>query len=234
MLKLFKRITLIIAFSFGSSIFLVLLWRFIDPPLTPLMIERTADAALKGESYEMRKEIVSIHDIDPDLMRAVIASEDARFFDHFGIDWKAVHEAREYNRRHKRKKRGASTISMQTARNVFLWHDRTWVRKGSEVYFTYLIEILWSKERILELYLNSIEWGKGIFGAAAASEKYFKKEPSKLTRREAALMAVVLPNPRRWSPAKPTGYILRRQGTIQARMGAIALPDDLKNKKKKK
>ena len=166
MKKLLKIITLIIASGLGFSIFLVLLWRFVDPPLTPLMIERAADAAIEGESYEMRKEIVSVHDIDPDLMRAVIASEDARFFEHFGIDWKAVDEAREYNRRHKRKKRGASTISMQTARNVFLWHDRTWIRKGAEVYFTYLIEILWSKERILELYLNSIEWGDGVFGAA--------------------------------------------------------------------
>lgn len=210
---------------FAISILMVCFYRFISPPLTPLMFIRIVDGLFEGEPAGLKKEWAAYDETSPNLFRAVIAAEDARFFSHHGIDWKAVEKARKYNERHKGKKvRGASTITMQTARNTFLWHDKNWIRKGLEVYFTYLIDFIWGKERVLEVYVNIIEWGGGIYGAEAAAEKYFRRTAAKLTRNQAALMAAVLPNPRRWSPAKPTSYILKRRATIKARMNAIALP----------
>jgi monofunctional biosynthetic peptidoglycan transglycosylase len=136
-----------------------------------------------------------------------------------------VEKAREYNRRHQgKRRRGASTITMQTARNTFLCHNRNWVRKALEVYFTYLIEAVWGKKRTLEIYANVIEFGEGIYGVEAASRKYFNRSAAKLTRRQAALLAAVLPNPRRWSPARPTNYINRRASTIMARMRQVEIP----------
>jgi len=160
------------------------------------------------------------------VFRAVIAAEDGRFMRHNGIDWRAMEDAMRYNRLHKgRKVRGASTITMQTAKNTFLWHGRTYVRKGLEAWFTYMIEALWGKKRILEVYANVIETGHGIYGVEAAARRYFGKSSSDLTRREAAAIAAVLPNPRRWSPAEPTRYIQRRIQWVMGRMGA-AIPKD--------
>lgn len=147
------------------------------------------------------------------MIRAVVASEDNRFTEHWGIDIQAVQKAVDYNKRHKRK-RGASTITQQVAKNVFLWPARTYIRKGLELYFTVLIEAIWSKKRIMVVYLNVMETGNGIYGVEAAAQKYFKKPASKLTRGQAALIAASLPNPRGRNPARPTAYMLRRQAKI--------------------
>lgn len=208
-----------------GSIALVLLYRFVDPPLTPLMLIRPIEGVGDGRLVGVSKEWRSLDEIDPILLRSIIAAEDARFFTHGGIDWQAVDDAREYNRKHEGKKvRGASTITMQCARNVFLWQGRNYVRKGLEVWFTYLIEFLWGKERILEVYVNVIEWGDGVYGCAAASNAYFDVDVSKLTPRQGALLAAVLPNPRLWSPAEPTDYIERRVGSISKGARIVDLP----------
>ena len=161
-----------------------------------------------------------LEEISPQLMRAVIASEDERFCEHFGFDFKAIEEAWKRNQ-HGRRIYGGSTISMQTAKNLFLWPGRDWLRKGLEAYFTGLIELFWSKRRIIEVYLNIIEMGPGIYGAEAAAHAQFGKPAVALTSREAALIAATLPNPLRWSAARPTGYIARRASVIQGRMGDV-------------
>lgn len=221
---LFFLFKLVAAFVVISSV-TVFAYTFINPPITPVMILKLFDSDANIDN--INKSWVSYDEVSPNLFRAVIAAEDARFFEHSGIDWDAVDAAREYNRRHKgRKKRGASTITMQTSKNAFLWHGRNYLRKGLEAYFTILIEALWGKKRILEVYVNIVEWGPGIYGAEAAAQKFFNKPAKKLTRRQAALMAAVLPNPNRWSPAKPTNYISRRANTISARARAVHLPKD--------
>lgn len=154
------------------------------------------------------------------MVQAVIASEDNRFTEHFGIDMKAVQDAVDYNKKHRRK-RGASTISQQVAKNVFLWPARTWIRKGFELYFTFLIETVWSKKRIMVVYLNVIETGNGLYGVEAAARNYFNKPASKLTRGEAALIAASLPNPRFRNPSRPSSYMLRRQAKIMDLMRKI-------------
>jgi monofunctional biosynthetic peptidoglycan transglycosylase len=152
-----------------------------------------------------------------------MASEDQKFYEHNGFDWEAIKKAYEYNAKKKRKRpiKGASTISQQTAKNVFLWPGRSWVRKGFEVYFTFLIELFWSKERIMEVYLNVIEMGDGVYGAEAASQTYFKKPASKLTKDNAAAIAAILPNPRKYSASKPGPYIQQRKEWIKRNMGYV-------------
>lgn len=172
----------------------------------------------------MSRDWVRLKNISPAMVQAVVASEDNNFLEHYGIDFEAVKKARELNKKRKRLI-GASTISQQTAKNVFLWPDRTWLRKGLEVYFTGLIEIFWGKRRIMEVYLNVIEMGDGIYGVEMASQRYFHKPASSLTRPEAALIAAVLPNPRRWSPAAPTAYIQRKQQRILRVMNQIERVD---------
>ena len=148
-----------------------------------------------------------------------MASEDARFLEHHGFDFKAIEQAAMRNIKHpEKRKHGASTISQQTAKNVFLWPGRSWVRKGFEVYFTVLIELVWNKERIIEVYLNSIEMGDGIYGADAVAQWHFGTTAQELTRQQCALIAVSLPNPRRFNSAKPSGYMLKRQRRILREM----------------
>ena len=161
-----------------------------------------------------------LEDITPNLALAVVASEDNLFTTHNGFDFEQIRIAREEACKGKRQ-RGASTISQQTAKNIFLWNGRSWLRKGLEAYFTLLIEIIWGKERIMEVYLNCIEMGNGIYGAAAVAEEHFKKQPSKLTRAECALIAATLPNPRRYSSKKPSKYMLNRQKSILRNMKNI-------------
>jgi len=200
---------------FGSSLFFVILYRFINPPVTPLMLIRVVDQVVHGESMKLSKKWVSLDKISPDLQLAVVASEDNLFLEHHGFDFKAIEKAQDFNERKQGKKvHGASTISQQTAKNVFLWPQRSWVRKGLEVYFTVLTEFFWSKKRIMEVYLNVIEMGDGIYGAEMASTKYFNKTASGITRSEAALIAAILPNPQKWNPAHPTAYIKKRQDWI--------------------
>ena len=217
-IKRAARLLLRVAATFViGSVTLVILYRFIDPPVTPLMLIRPLEGLGEGRFIGVSKEWISYEDIDPVLLKSVIAAEDARFFDHGGIDWEAVESAREYNARHAGEKvRGASTITMQCARNVFLWQGRNYLRKVLEAWFTYLIEFLWGKERILEIYVNVIEWGDGLYGVDQAAEVYFDRSAASLTPQQAALLAAVLPNPRRWSPAEPTDYINKRVASIRA------------------
>jgi monofunctional biosynthetic peptidoglycan transglycosylase len=171
------------------------------------------------EDGRIEKDWKSLDEISKQMPLAVIAAEDQKFDEHFGFDLEAIEKAVEYNEKHKGKKlKGASTISQQTAKNVFLWQGRSWFRKGLEVYFTFLIELLWSKERIMEVYLNVIEMGPGIYGTEAAAQYYFKKPASKLSASEAALIAAILPNPLKWSASKPTPYIQRKKVWIMRNM----------------
>jgi monofunctional biosynthetic peptidoglycan transglycosylase len=198
------------------SVFWTALYAWLPVPLTPLMVIRL----VQGQGFS--KDWVSYDEISPNLPRAAIAAEDSGYCAHYGFEWEAIQKA--WNRNAKSKRiRGGSTISNQTAKNAFLWPDRTYIRKGLEYYFTGLIELMWGKKRILEVYLNVVEFGPGIYGAEAAAQTYFKKPASALTRREAALLVAVLPSPLKWSVAKPGPYVQSRTSTIMARM--MDIPD---------
>jgi monofunctional biosynthetic peptidoglycan transglycosylase len=186
---------------------------------TPLMFIRLAQQSADDQPLTLHHHWVPLDEISPSLPVAVIASEDARFMEHNGFDYKAIEQAAIRNMKHPEKvKHGASTISQQTAKNVFLWPGRSWIRKGLEVYFTVLIEFMWSKERIMEVYLNSIEMGNGIYGASAVAEYHFNTTADQLSRQQCALIAVSLPNPRRMNSADPTSYMRRRQQRILREM----------------
>jgi monofunctional biosynthetic peptidoglycan transglycosylase len=197
----------------------VALYRFVPPPITPLMLIRyVADGA------PIRKTWMPLSHISPALVRAVVASEDEKFCVHHGFDWVQMREAWHQFVVGHRRPRGASTISMQTAKNVFLWPGRSVLRKGIEAYFTVLIEALWGKARIMEIYLNVIEWGRGIYGAEVAARTYFGHGAATLSPREAAVLAAVLPNPRTLSAAAPGDYVEGRAATIRARMSLVVVP----------
>jgi monofunctional biosynthetic peptidoglycan transglycosylase len=212
----------VVAF-FAITITWVALLRFINPPITWLMVQRGFERKGEGKEWKITKKWVRYEDLSDNLKRAAIAGEDARFMDHWGLDREAIADAYQRNKDGGRL-RGGSTISQQTAKNVFLWPRRSWVRKGFETYFTLLIELFWGKKRILEVYLNVIETGDGLYGAEAATQHYFGKSARSLTKRQAALLVAVLPNPRRWSPAKPTGFINRKANTIVRYMGYSEIP----------
>jgi len=220
MKKVFKIIRNFVLVIVVTSILAVIVFRFVPVYFTPLMIIRSVEAVKEGKVPKIKKDWVSIDAVSQNMVQAVVASEDNLFMEHHGFDTKAIEKALEHNEKSKRI-HGGSTISQQTAKNVFLWPGRSWVRKGLEAYFTVLIEFIWSKERIMEVYLNVIETGDGIYGVQAASKTYFGCNASKLTRSQAALIAVCLPNPRRFNPAKPSGYILRRKNTIVNLMGKL-------------
>lgn len=212
-------------FFFLSTIATALVYNFMPVPLTPFMIIQYC----KNPKAGFHKEWVPLSKISNELSLAVIASEDQLFLEHFGFDINAIKKAIEYNERTKNKHiKGASTISQQTAKNVFLWPGRSWLRKGLEIYFTALIETLWTKERILEVYLNVIEMGKGIYGAQAASEAYFKRDAYKLNTTQSALMAAVLPNPEKLSVQNPSLYVLERQQWIMEQMQHLRTGDYLR------
>lgn len=223
LLKVLKFILKTILWFFIITIGLTILYRFVPVPITPLMIIRCVEQKQEGKEMKLKKDWVSYDEISPALPLAVVAAEDQKFLDHYGFDFNAIEKALKNNeKKSKRKKmKGASTISQQTAKNVFLWPSRTWVRKGFEVYFTGLIEIFWSKQRILEVYLNVVEMGDGVYGAEAAAKYHFKKSAAKLSRSEAALIAATLPNPVKWSASNPTGYISGRQAWILRNMNNI-------------
>lgn len=195
----------------------VILYRWINPPTTYLQLRESCNCP-EGSTYH--KEWVDAEDISLYMKLAVVASEDNNFMKHNGLDWGAIEKAKKYNATHK-KKRGASTISQQVAKNVFLWPGRNWVRKGFEVYFTYLIEFFWSKERIMEVYLNVIEMGPCKFGVQAAAKDYFKTSAKKLSREQAALIAGALPNPKKFNPGKPSNYLTKRKNAIVRLMRLI-------------
>ena len=211
----------VVAF-FGSTILAVVALRFVPVYFTPLMFIRLGQQISDGKTLKMHHHWVPLEEMSPSLPVAVMASEDQRFMQHHGFDFKAIEKAAKRNSTQKDKpKLGASTISQQTAKNVFLWPGRTWVRKGLEAYFTSLIEIMWSKQRIMEVYLNSIEMGDGIYGADAVAEYHFDREAKDLTRAQCALVAATLPNPRKFSSANPSPYMLKRQRQIMRQMRFI-------------
>jgi monofunctional biosynthetic peptidoglycan transglycosylase len=195
----------------------VVAYRFVPPPITMLQAIRSLGGAALDKHW------VPLDRISPALPRAVIASEDEKFCTHHGFDWVAMNNA--YRAwRAGREPKGASTITMQVAKNLFLWPGRSVVRKGFEAYLTVLLEFFWDKHRVMEVYLNVIEWGDGIYGADAAAHHYFNKPSSALTAQEAALLAAVLPNPRDWSPVHPTQYIGERAAAIRVDMPAMQVP----------
>lgn len=214
----------------------VLAYKFINPPITLLMVMRNFERKAAGKTFRIEKEWVDYDQISAQLKRAAVASEDQKFPTHHGFDLKAIDKAYKSNKGGSGKIKGGSTISQQTAKNVFLWPGRSWVRKGFEAYFTVLIELFWSKERILEVYLNVIEMGDGIYGAEAAAQNYFGKTCTNLNRSEAALIIACLPNPLRWTPVKPTTYIRHRQYQIMRsikQMGPLKLGTQQESKPKK-
>lgn len=201
----------------GLSLLGVLLYRFVRPPFTWLMIERGFQQKARGKEWKIDKQWVSFDDISDNMKRAAVAAEDQTFLEHHGFDFHAIEKAIEKNA-HSKKLIGGSTISQQVAKNVFLWDGRSLLRKGFEAYFTVLIEVFWSKKRIMEIYLNEIEMGDGIYGIEAASQAYFHKPASKLTRHEAAAIAVIFPSPLKWSATHPTRYLRHRQYLIMKNM----------------
>nr|WP_320132032.1 monofunctional biosynthetic peptidoglycan transglycosylase [uncultured Holophaga sp.] len=209
-----------VAAWFVGTVLIVLLLRWVPIPVSALMVEREVGSWFSGRPHEIHHHWVSLDEIQPSMGVAVVAAEDQNFAEHFGFDWKAIEKAMAHNERSK-KKRGASTVSQQTAKNIFLWESRSWVRKGFEVYFTLLIETLWSKRRILEVYLNSVEFGDSVYGVEAASRQFFHKPASRLRPSEAALLAAVLPNPHRFRVEAPSGYVRSRQSWILHQMGNL-------------
>lgn len=223
-LKRFFRWSLLIGMALVLvHLVVMLIFRFVPIPGTPLMVIRGTEKLARSESPVYRYSWVSWKEISPHIKVAVMCAEDQRFPEHYGFDLKAIEKAIDYNERQaekgKTKRRGASTISQQTAKNVCLWPGRSMLRKGLEVYFTALIELCWSKERILEVYLNVAEMGDGIYGVEAAARKYFNKSAAKLTKAESALLASILPSPRKYSVTKPGPYMQRRQRWVMRQMG---------------
>ena len=199
----------------ASTILSVVALRFIPVWFTPLMFIRCYEQSKEGRELRLSHHWVSLDRMAEHMPVAVIASEDANFYSHHGFDFKAIEHAAERNRKHPEKQTlGASTISQQTAKNVFLWPGRSWVRKGFEVYFTALIELMWPKERIMEVYLNSIETGEGIYGIEAISRENWGLSASQLSKEQCALIAVTLPNPRKFSSKNPSAYMKKRQKRI--------------------
>lgn len=219
---------MVVAF-FGSTILAVVALRFIPVYFTPLMFIRCAQQISKGEEFKLKHHWVPLSDISRHLPVAVMASEDQRFLLHHGFDYNAIEQAAMSNLKGG-KKRGGSTISQQTAKNVFLWPGRSWVRKGLEAYFTVLIEMTWSKQRIMEVYLNSIEMGPGIYGADAVAQQHFDKTASELFRSECALIAATLPNPIKFSSKSPSPYMQKRKRQIEQQMRFMpAFPEEGKD-----
>lgn len=215
----FSTLLKFILYVFVVTIAWVIIYRFVNPPITPLMVIRYFESA--GKNKSINKKWKDYEHISENMALAIVAAEDQNFFEHHGFDIEAIEKALHKNKRVKRI-RGASTISQQVAKNVFLWPSRTWLRKGLEAYFTFLVETIWGKKRILEVYMNVAEMGDGIYGAEAAARLYFKKPALSLTKEEAALIAAALPDPRIMSPAKPSAYLYKRQLWIIEQMSNLS------------
>lgn len=214
---LFKLLSGVLITFFGSTILVVLVFKWTPVPITPLMLIRLGEQMSAGKSFRLAHDWVSLSEMSDQLPIAVMASEDQLFREHHGFDFKQIKMAINEHEAGGRS-RGASTISQQTAKNVFLWPGHSWVRKGLEAYFTVLIETLWGKDRIMEVYLNSIEMGDGIYGAEAVAQEHFGCSASQLSRQQCALIAATLPNPLKFDSAHPSRYILRRQNQILRQM----------------
>ncbi len=213
MWKIFKRIVYLLVLA---NILFIVLGRFFNPPITLTQIGGMIKYGKLDRDY------ISYDDMGSNVKKAVIASEDQKFFSHNGFDYEAIEKAMDHNQKGK-KIRGGSTISQQTAKNIFLWQGRSWFRKGLEAVYTFLIEKIWGKDIILERYLNSIEMGQGVFGVEAASEYYFGKHSKDLTKSEAAWIAAVLPNPKKYDPKNPSSYLRRKHSWIMRQMNYVSL-----------
>lgn len=215
--KIFSIIVKAVLYFVAASLFFVILFKFVPVPFTPLMAVRAIENVAADRELEFSHDWVSIDKISPNMQKAVIAAEDSNFLTHHGFDFEAMEKAMKNNEKG-RKIKGGSTISQQTAKNVFLWQGRSYVRKAFEAYFTVLIEVIWGKERIMEVYLNSIEMGKNVYGVEAAAHHYYLKDASNLTAREAAGIAAILPNPRKYKATNSGPYIQRRKARIAKHM----------------
>jgi len=211
---LFRRLLRVALWFIALSAAVVLVLRWVPPPGSMLMVERKIESWIDGKPIDLQRDWRPWTALPDDLKMAVIAGEDQHFAEHWGFDFTAIRQAFDHNEAGG-SLRGASTISQQTAKNLFLWSSRSWVRKGFETWFTILLEALWPKQRILEVYLNSVEWGDGIFGAEAAARHYFGVDADALSERQASLLAAVLPNPREWSPSRPSAYVAERAAWIR-------------------
>lgn len=227
--KLLVRVALALAVFWGGGI---ILFSFMPVPFSAVMVERQTGAWLTGNfGYVAHSDWVSMDDISPWAALAVIAAEDQRFPDHWGLDFSAIEKALSHNERHENRIRGASTISQQTVKNLLLWDGKSWVRKGLEAGLTLTTEVIWTKRRILTVYLNIAEFGEGVFGVEEASQRYFHKPASKLTMSEAALLAAVLPNPIRFRADAPSGYVRSRQAWILRQMRQLGGEEFLQRNK---
>jgi len=218
--RILRFLLKIMLWFFGLSLFFVILFKWVPVPFTPLMAIRAIEYKIDGKKVIFNHDWVPLEEISKNVQRAVIASEDANFLNHSGFDFKAIQKAMENNEKGKKLK-GGSTISQQTAKNVFLWQGRSYLRKGLEAYFTVLIELIWGKERIMEVYLNSIEMGDGVYGIEAASQFWYKKSAADLSKRDAAGIAAILPNPRKFKASNSSSYIERRKTRIVKRMRSV-------------
>ncbi|AIZ35128.1 monofunctional biosynthetic peptidoglycan transglycosylase [Pseudomonas parafulva] len=218
--SLIRRLARVLLWFAAGSIVLVLALRWVPPPGTALMVERKVQSWVDGEPIDLQRDWVSWEQISDELKVAVVAGEDQHFASHWGFDVPAIQAALVHNEQGG-KLRGASTLTQQVAKNLFLWSGRSWLRKGLEAWFTALMELLWSKERILEVYLNSAEWGPGVFGAQAAARYHFGVDASRLTRQQASQLAAVLPSPLKWSASRPSAYVASRASWIQRQMSQL-------------
>ncbi len=226
--SLFRRLIKALLWFAAGSVILVIIFRWIPPPGTALMVERKVESWFDGQPIDLQRDWQPWDKISDNLKIAVIAGEDQKFAEHWGFDVDAIQAAILHNERGG-SIRGASTLSQQVSKNLFLWSGRSYLRKGLEAWFTMLIEVLWSKERILEVYLNSVEWDEGVFGAQAAAQHHFRVNASALTVQQASYLAAVLPNPREWSASHPSSYVSRRAGWIRQQMRQLGGDDYLAN-----
>lgn len=221
--KLWKGTKRIFLFLFFFQLFCILLFKWVNPPITMTQLVSYVSG------HGLKRDYVGWNKISYNARLAVIASEDQAFPDHSGFDWKNIKKAMAYNKKKPNRIRGASTISQQVAKNVFLWQDRSKIRKGLEAYFTFMIELIWGKKRILEVYLNVIEMGKGIFGTEAAAQAYFNKSATALSRTEAAMIAACLPNPKRYTIKPLSGYVTVRRQWVLQQMNNLEGDNDIQN-----
>ncbi len=219
--RLWRRIKIIFIILFVGQLIYIVALKWVDPPITVTQLI----SLFSG--YGMKRDYIKLNEMSPNIRLAVIAHEDQMFPDHNGFDVKSIEKALTYNTKKPGRVRGASTISQQVAKNVFLWQGRSWMRKGLEVYFTFMIETIWGKERILEMYLNVAEMGRGVFGIEAASYYYFKKSAKKLTKNEAAKIAACLPNPKVYGVNPPSAYIAKRYPWVVRQMNNLEGDKDL-------
>lgn len=220
-LKVLRFLKRLFIFLFVFQLFYIFLLKWVDPPITLTQL----GSWITGNG--LKRDMIDAKEMSPYAKLAVICSEDQLYPDHSGFDWKHIEKAMEYNKRKPGRVRGASTISQQVAKNVFLWQGRSWIRKGLEVYFTFMIETIWGKKRILEMYLNIAEMGPGIFGIEAAAQNYFKKSAKQLTRQEAAMIAACLPNPKKYTVKPLSSFVANKYPWVMRQMNNLQNDPDI-------